>query len=116
MAETDDTDPVSLHEDWLVARAREIAREQPEVRPVALVMEKDAPETMSILLSKAEINRADDKSISVIITRESAKGLLLKWTPGMLEWLDDNRPGSLPVILFARRGLRTRTIEYDAAY
>ena len=113
---TNEADPVSLHEPWLIERARETTREKPDVRLVAFVMDANAPETISVLISSAEIHRAEDKSISLTVTRESAKELLLKWSPAQLEWLGDSKPGSLPVIHFAKRGLRTRTITYDAAY
>ena len=109
-------DPVYLHRDYLIECVKEAIKLHPEKKLVGYVLEKDAPEIMSILQSPAEINRAEDGSIALVLTRESAKRLLAAFSPQVLEWLENNEPGVLPVIQSAKRGMRAGVLRYDAAY
>jgi hypothetical protein len=110
-------DTVRQHIPGLVEKAIEIARTQPDMRVVALVAEADAPEAKSLRVRPADALRADDGSLAVIVTRESAKNLLCKTNPSLLEFLGDEGSGplrGLPVIHAARRRMRTALIEYIA--
>ncbi len=107
---------VDQHVPELVARAIATARERPDLRVVALVAEADAPEAPSLRALPSEVLRGADGSVALIMTRDSAKDLLVAANPWLLEFLEDEGYGprrGLPLIHAARRGMRTSVIEYD---
>jgi len=112
------TNAVEIHEAGLIAKVREARRDHPDARPVALVAEADTSEARSIR-GKPDVLVGPDGSAATLITRESAKKLLVQVTPRLLDWLEDEGNETirnLPVIHIARQGLRTGTIGWDASY
>lgn len=113
------SDPVvDLHVAYLVAQARAFARERPGERAVGLVADENTAEADYLFKSEEIFSRAHDRSVSALISRESAKKHLRNASPGMLDWLDDEGVGprrKLSIIHAAKLGLRMVITAYDLA-
>ena len=109
----DSPDRIERDRAALLAEAAVVLRERPDLRIVGMVIEPEAPEAEMFRRQFSEEHHRASLGFVGIVERHLTVELLGRVAPDLLDWLDDDEPFAprqLPVVYFARTGMRTAAL------